>query len=212
MKTGIYQKVSVLAASVFLFSSGSNVLAQDSSQPVNTIANPGFEEGVKSWDMSSLVDKSGGICDNIFHNGNYSALIKCKGEGKFQHITQALPLPPSGSKVDFSVWVKTSNPEIEYQIYCDINAKKEGGAPEWFAGPTAGWRKNSDSEWKEVKLSFTFPADQTDKDGNIKKMCGFWFRLATGDKCAGDIWFDDVKMIVTSPAADTAAKNAQEVK
>jgi hypothetical protein len=129
-------------------------------------------------------------------------LIKCKGEGKaLLHISQALPLPPGGSKVDCSVWVKTSKPEIEYQVYCDITAQKEGGAPVWFAGPSSGILKNPDSEWKEVKLSFTFPAEQTDKDGSIKKMCGFYLRLATRDKYAGDIWFDDVSVIVTPPSS-----------
>lgn len=201
MKTGIYQRVSVLVVSAFLFSSASNLSAQDLPQATNTIANPGFEEGVKSWGMSSLSDKNSGICNSVFHQGNYSALIKCKGEGKLQHISQALPLPPAGSMVECSVWVKTSKPEIEYQIYCDIIAKKEDGAPVWFAGPSSGTRKNPDSEWKEVKLSFTFPAEQTDKDGSIKKMCGFYFRLATRDKYAGDIWFDDVSVIVTPPSS-----------
>ena len=110
-------------------------------------------------------------------------------------------MPPAGSKITCSVWVKTSKPELEYQIYCDITAQKEGGAPVWFAGPSSGILKNPDSEWKEVKLSFTFPAEQTDKDGSIKKMCGCYLRLATKDKYAGDIWFDDITVTVTPPSS-----------
>lgn len=198
MKTRILQAVSALAFSAFLFSSVSSLSAQDATQATNIAANPGFEEGIKSWTMSPACT----ICDNAFHAGHYSALIKCKGEGKtLLHISQTLPLPPAGSKVDCTVWVKTSKPEIEYQIYCDITAQKEGGAPVWFAGPSSGILKNPDSEWKEVKLSFTFPAEQTDKDGSIKKMCGFYLRLATRDKYAGDIWFDDITVIVTPPSS-----------
>ena len=198
MKTRIFQAVSAMAFSAFLFSNISNLPAQDVTQANNIAANSGFEEGVKSWAMSP----ASSICDNVFHEGHYSALIKCKGEGKtLLHISQILSLPPSGSKVDCSVWVKTSKPEIEYQIYCDITAQKEGGSPTWFAGPSSGIRKNPDSEWKEVKLSFTFPAEQTDKDGSIKKMCGFYLRMATRDKYAGDIWFDDVSVIVTPPSS-----------
>ena len=200
MKARIFQGLSVLAVSVFLLSSASSLSAQDLPKTSNALPNPGFEEGVKNWDMSSLLDTSGGLCDNVFHQGLYSALIKCKGEGKFQHISKSLSLPPADSKVDCSVWVKTSKPEIEYLIYCDIVGKKEGGANEWLSGPSAGWLKNPDSEWKEVKFSFKFPGDQTDKDGNIKKMSICWFRLATNDKAAGDIWFDDASVVVTPPS------------
>ncbi|MEI8246203.1 MAG: carbohydrate binding domain-containing protein [Lentisphaerota bacterium] len=203
MKTGIYQKVSVLAVSAFLFSSGSTMMAEDSAQPANIVANPGFEEGVKSWGIAS---PSSEISDNVFHGGNYSALIKCKGKVGLLHISQTLPLPPAGSKVDCSVWVKTSKPELEYMVYFDITAKKEGGDPEWFAGPSSDIQKNPNGEWKEVKFSFTFPADQTDKGGNIKKMCGLYFRLATQDKYAGDIWFDDASVVITPPAAKDTAK------
>ena len=185
----ILQRLSTLALLAYLFSSISNLSAQDLPQATNITANPGFEEGVKSWTMSPAST----ICDDVFHDGHYSALIKCKGEGKaLLHISQALPLPPAGSKITCSVWVKTSKPEIEYQVYCDITAQKEGGAPVWFAGPSSGILKNPDSGWKEVKLNFTFPAEQTDKDGSIKKMCGFYLRLATRDKYAGDIWLDDI--------------------
>ncbi|MFA6101648.1 MAG: hypothetical protein WCV67_06420 [Victivallaceae bacterium] len=194
----ILQRLSTLALLAYLFSSISNLSAQDLPQATNITANPGFEEGVKSWTMSPAST----ICDDVFHEGHYSALIKCKGEGKtLLHISQILPLPPSGSKIDCSVWVRTSKPEIEYQVYCDITAQKEGGAPVWFAGPSSGVRKNPDSEWKEVRLSFTFPIEQTDKDGGIKKMCGFYFRLATRDKYAGDIWFDDVSVVVAPPSS-----------
>jgi len=199
MKTGIYQKVSVLAVSAFLFSSASSLSAQDLPQATNALANPGFEEGVKSWDMSSLVDKSSGLCNSVFHQGNYSALIKSKGEGKAQHISQSLLLPLAGSKVDCSVWVKTSMPDVEYLIYCDIVGKKENGDTEWVCGPNAGWLKNLNNEWKEVKSSFTFPADKTNKDGKITKMCGFYFRMATNDKSVGDIWFDDASVVITPP-------------
>jgi len=204
MKTGIFQKVSMLAVSAFLFSSVSTMMAAESAQPANTIDNPGFEEGVKSWSMSSPVIT---ICDSVFHEGNYSASIKCKGEGKnLYHISRGLPLPPAGSKVDCSVWVKTSKPELEYQVYFDITAQKEGGSPEWFAGQSSDIQRNPNGEWKEVKFSFTFPGDQTDKSGNIKKMCGFYFRLATVDKNAGEIWFDDASVVVTPPAAKDTAK------
>ena len=79
MKTRIYQRVSVLAVSAFLFSSASTMMAEDSPQPANTIDNPGFEEGVKNWDMAPLLDKNSGLCDSVFHEGNFSALIKCSG-------------------------------------------------------------------------------------------------------------------------------------
>ena len=199
MKTRIFQAVSALAFSAFLFPSASSLSAQDATQATITVANPGFEEGVKSWGIAS---PSSEISDNVFHEGHYSALIKCKGESKaLLHISQALPMPPAGSKITCSVWVKTSKPELEYQIYCDITAQKEGGAPVWFAGPSSGILKNPDREWKEVKLSFTFPAEQTDKDGSIKKMCGCYLRLATKDKYAGDIWFDDITVTVTPPSS-----------
>lgn len=205
MKTRIFQRLSVLAVATFVFSNASNLLAQDLTQKNNVLANPGFEEGGKSWDMSSL-NKGGGSCNKVFYKGIYSALIKCQ-EGKLQHISQTLSLPLAGSKVECSVWVKTSNAEVKYLVYCDIMAKKNGDAPVYFSGPTINIVKNNNSQWKEVKFSFIFPADQTDKDGKIKKMCGFYFRLAsTDDTGAGDVWFDDASVVITPPATPDPAK------
>ena len=212
MKMGIYQKVSVLAVSAVVFSGVSNLSAQDSPQATNILANPGFEEGVKGWN-----DRNSGECDDkVFHQGNYSGLIKRKGEkGKDVHISQTVPLPVAGSKVDGSAWVKTSTPDVEYRVYCDIATQKTDGTKEWFATEGIDWQKNPDDEWKEVKFSFTFPSDPTDKDGNItKKICSFYFRLLTNDKCAGDIWFDDASLVVTPPpsGATTQPKSGNTAK
>ena len=189
----------MLAVSVFVFLSASNLKAQDSPQAINVLSNPGFEEGVKGWGFA-LTDKDSGICDKVFHNGKYSVLVKCKGEGKLQYISQTLPLPLGGSKVDCSVWVKALPPGVVYQVYCDITAQKAGGDPEYFTGFSTDIRKNWDGEWNEVKLSFTFPADQKDKDGNLKTMRGIYFRLATMDKFDGELWFDDASVVITPPA------------
>ncbi|MCX6984461.1 MAG: hypothetical protein NT118_06865, partial [Lentisphaerae bacterium] len=126
------------------------------------------------------------------------------------HVSQQMYSAPAGSKVACSVWVKTSKPETEYLIYWDITAQREGRDPEWFSGHNAGLQKNANTEWKEVKFSFTAPADKVDKDGNFRKICFFFLRLSTPDKYSGDIWFDDVSVVVTPPSSSISEKVVSE--
>ena len=181
------------------------VMAKDSTMK-NIVANPGFEEGGKKWGIKSM----GEISDKEVHQGKFSALIKCNSKGKLKHISQTLSLPPAGSMIYCSFWVKTSDPKVQYQVYFDITATIEGGNPKWFMGPGSGVKKNSDGKWRKVKFHFKFPENAVGKDSRVRKMSGLYFRLATPGKISGNIWFDDISVIIIPPDDTSVSQSVKK--
>ncbi len=150
----------------------------------NLAANPGFEDGTKSWAMKAGTAR---VVDDVARSGKHSLFYENNDIERYELFSQNIAVQP-GQNLVFSAWVKSealtaTNAVAGASIYLQsyVDGRYAGGM---FPTGVAG-----DGDWRQIRAVYTVPPEAQ------RVSLGLRFLKGT----LGKAWFDDIEVRVEIP-------------